>query len=82
MIVDSSKANGIFSFDSVYHPFADFEPNKHIVGAGGTEIFQLRGIKAGRGVFRMAYARSWEYDGNWEAYTGRKFTYSVGFSPI
>ena len=43
-------------------------------------MFQLRGLKAGSGVFRIAYARPWEYDGDWEAYKGKKFTYNVGFS--
>ena len=50
-------------------------------GVGGTNLFWLTGVEAGSGVFRVAYARSWEYDGDWEAFTGTKFSYNIDFIP-
>ena len=81
LIVDDAAANGIFSFDQQFERFADYDPSAPVVGAGGTNLFWLTGLKQGSGVFRIAYARPWEYKGDWEAFEGTKFTYNIGFNP-
>jgi hypothetical protein len=80
LIVDDTVVKGIFTFSSLYEPFASYDPSNPINGAGGTSLFQLSGIAAGSGVFRVAYARPWEYDGNWDAYTGIKYTFNIGYT--
>ena len=47
------------------------------VGSGGTRIYQLQGINTGEELLRIAYARSWEYDGDWDSFTGTKYEYLV-----
>ena len=51
-----------------------------MVGVGGTNLFRLTGLKVGSGVFRVAYAQPWEYDGDWDAFTGTKFYYNVKYT--
>ena len=81
MIVDDTATNEIFSFETQFEHYADYDPSAPVMGAGGTNLFWLKGLKGGSGVFRIAYARPWEYKGDWEAFTGTKFTYNIGFTP-
>ena len=39
MIVDDDAVGGIFTIDSDYRRYADFDPNRPMAGAGGTEVF-------------------------------------------
>ena len=50
-----------------------------ILGAGGTQLFELQGVKPGQSVFRLAYARAWEYNGDWESFNGTRYSYNVNF---
>lgn len=48
-----------------------------MLGAGGTRIYELVGHNQGEAPFRIAYARQWEYDGDWDAYEGTKYEYTI-----
>ena len=79
LIVDESATKNVFEFKTQFERFSDYDPG--MVGVGGTNLFTLTGIEAGSGVFRVAYARPWEYDGNWDAFAGTKFSYNINFTP-
>ena len=81
LIVDENATNGVFSSDTQFELKKDYNPDSQMVGVGGTNLFWLQGIKEGQGVFRIAYARPWEYKGDWESFEGIKFTYNIGFNP-
>lgn len=48
-----------------------------MLGAGGTRIFELVGRELGQSQFRIAYARPWEYDNNWDQFEGTKYFYEI-----
>ena len=68
----------VFEWVERYEAFVDYKRDKPFVGAGGTRIYQLQaGDKAGQAPFRIAYARSWEYNGDFDSYKGTKYEYLI-----
>lgn len=62
--------------ESRFEPYKRYDPDRPIVGAGGTRIYEIVGNRAGAQEFKLAYARVWEYDNDWENYTGTKYEYN------
>ena len=78
MVDDLLTTPGIFELQSRYEPFSDYAPGeKPRLGAAGTRVYEITGLKQGSALFRLAYARVWEYNGDWDNYDGTKYSYEV-----
>lgn len=74
MAIDDEQS--VFTESSRYEPYKNYLPQP-MLGAGGTRIFEILGRELGEASFRIVYARSWEYDGDWDKYEGTKYEYVI-----
>jgi hypothetical protein len=78
--IDQSTVNGIFTMETSY------VPSTNSSSGDGTRYFKLSNVKEGEAIFRLVYANSSTYTGNYESATSQDFKWSfpivVGPAPV
>ena len=66
-----------FEIHSRFERHEHIHPERDIVGESGIRIFELKTLERGPTKFQVAYARSWDYDRNFESFAGKKYEFNL-----